>query len=172
MRKLVFLLLVLLTSASFNLNAQNFKFGHINTEELFVSMPETDSMQNKLKAYAKDLEEIYVGMRNEYEKKVQDFSDNQSKWSEPVKESKQRDLLELQKRIGEFEQGFQPKYQQEQQKLFAPIREKAVSAINKVAKANNFTYIFDMAQGSVVYFNETQSTDILPLVKKELGIAK
>jgi outer membrane protein len=38
-----------------------------------------------------------------------------------------------------------------------------------VARENGFTYIFDLSRGSVIYFSE-QSEDILPLVKKKLGL--
>ncbi|MFC2096669.1 OmpH family outer membrane protein [Bacteroidota bacterium] len=47
--------------------------------------------------------------------------------------------------------------------------DKAQAAIEKVAKANGFTYVFDLGAGGLLYFSD-QSIDILPLVKKELGI--
>jgi outer membrane protein len=163
---------VAFAAVSFQSNGQSLKFGHINTNELFKAgvMPEMDSLTLKMEAYAKDLREIYDEMVVEYNKKLQEFSDNQDKWSATIKEAKQKDIMELQKRIGEQEQSSQGRWQQEQQKLFTPIREKVKNAIDKVAKANNFTYIFEVE--TLVYFNETQSTDILPLVKKELGINK
>ena len=46
---------------------------------------------------------------------------------------------------------------------------KAQNAIEAVAKANGFTYIFDISAGGIVYFSDN-SIDVLPLVKKELGI--
>jgi len=52
-----------------------------------------------------------------------------------------------------------------------PIVDKANAAISKVAKANGFVYVFDVSTGAVAYFSD-QSIDVLPLVKKELGIVK
>lgn len=46
---------------------------------------------------------------------------------------------------------------------------KATNAIKEVAKENGFTYIFDMSSGAILFASET-SEDILPLVKKKLGI--
>ena len=62
-----------------------------------------------------------------------------------------------------------PQLQQKEAELFQPVMEKAQAAIEKVAKANGFTYVFDLGAGGLLYFSE-QSVDILPLVKKELGI--
>lgn len=169
MRK-VFIFMTLAFACTSLANAQNLKFGHINTSDLIRVMPARDSMELKMTAFYKDNEEIYTGMREEYNKKLEDFSANQEKWSAVVKENKQGELVELQNRITKFEQEFQSKRAAEEERLFAPIREKVKTTIDKVAKANGFTYIFDISAGNPIYWSETQSTDILPLVKKELGI--
>jgi len=58
---------------------------------------------------------------------------------------------------------------QKESQLLQPIIEKADKAIKEVGKENGYTYIFDLSRGSVVYFSEV-SEDVLPLVKKKLGI--
>ena len=57
-----------------------------------------------------------------------------------------------------------------QQQLYAPIFQKAKEAVDKVGKENGFTYIFNTAEGVLVYINEATSQNVLPLVKQELGI--
>jgi hypothetical protein len=46
--------------------------------------------------------------------------------------------------------------------------EKATAAINDVAAANNFTYIFDVSTGFVLYFDKGE--DIMQMVKTKLAI--
>ncbi len=75
----------------------------------------------------------------------------------------------MQRRVQEFQATAQQDYQQKEAEIFQPIMDKAQAAIEKVAKANGFTYVFDLGAGGVLYFSE-KSIDILPLVKKELGI--
>ena len=75
----------------------------------------------------------------------------------------------MQGRMQEFQMTAQQDYQQKEAELFQPIMDEAQNAIEKVAKANGFTYVFDLSAGGLVYFSE-ESVDILPLVKKELGI--
>lgn len=161
-----------LLAFSCEVNAQSLKFGHINSGDLLNVMPQMDSMQVKLDAFAKDLGEIQEEMVVEYNRKLDEFSKNQDKWSEVVKESKQNELLAIQRRLQEQQQNAQQQYQAEQQKLFQPVLELVRTTIAKVAKANGLTYVFDVAGGTLLYFNEAQSTDVLPLVKKELNITK
>jgi len=61
----------------------------------------------------------------------------------------------------------QQELQKKQAELFAPISEKAKAAIDKVAAAQGFDYVIDATQGyGLIVAN---GTDLLPLVKKELG---
>ncbi|MDR1887675.1 MAG: OmpH family outer membrane protein [Prevotellaceae bacterium] len=172
MRKFIFFLCAAFALTSFHANAQTLKFGHINTAEIWEALPELDSVQTKLDAYRKELEAIIAEVAAEADKKYAEFQANQDKWSEPVKESKQTELLDLNRRMQTQQQNAQQRMQQQQQKLLEPIQKKLKDAIDKVAKANSFTYVFDIAGGNPVYVNETQSTDIGALVKKELGITK
>jgi outer membrane protein len=172
MRKLLFTVCITVVCFSFQANAQNFKFGHINGNEIMEILAEKDSLQSNLDKVQKDLSTILSEMAAELEKRTNEFSENQDKWSQVVKDSKQAEFMDLQKRAQVQQQNAQARYQQEYQKLLEPIQKKLKDAIDKVAKANGFTLIFDISMGNPVYFNETQSTDIGALVKKELGITK
>ena len=85
-------------------------------------------------------------------------------------EAKQRELLEIQQRLEQFNQTAQQEYQQMQQIFLSPVFQKANAAIAKVAKDNGFTYIFDLSAGGVIFFDEKVSVNILPMTKNELGI--
>lgn len=152
-------------------SAQNFKFGHINSQELLAAMPERDSAEAKLKKYAKDLQDQIETLQVEFNKKYQDYLQKKATFTDAIREVKEKELNDLQQRSQEFEQTAQQDYQRMQGELMKPIMEKADGAIKKVAKANGFTYVFDIGSGVVMYFSD-QSIDVLPLVKKELGIVK
>jgi outer membrane protein len=51
-----------------------------------------------------------------------------------------------------------------------PIVEKAKTAIQTVAKAQGCTAVFDTSSGALLYQNDATMINLLPLVKKELGI--
>ncbi len=154
-----------------SISAQTLKFGHINSQELLMSMPERDSSETKLKKVAKDLQEQIETLQVEFNKKYQDYLQKKATFSDAIREMKEKELNDLQQRSQEFEQTAQQDYQKQQAELMKPIVDKANAAIQRVAKANGFLFVFDVSTGAVAYFSD-QSVDVLPLVKKELGIIK
>jgi outer membrane protein len=173
MRKLLLLIAgIAITCFSSQADAQTFKFGHINSNEILQILWERDSIGAKLERIEKDLQAMLTEVAAELDKKSTEFSENQDKWSPIVKESRQAELLDMQQRANLQRQQAQTRFQQEHQRLLELLQKKIKDAVDKVAKANNFTYIFDISVGSPLYFNETQSTDIGAQVKKELGVTK
>ena len=169
MKKIVLLAFCVLSFSAFS-QAQNLKFGHINTSELISLMSERDSALVKLMAYENDLQETLEGMGTEYNNKVNEYQRKQNEWAPVVLETKQRELQELGQRIQQFQQNAQVEMNQMQQTLMTPVIEKAQNAVTKVAKAQNLVYVFDLSAGSLIYYDEAVSMNLLPLVKKELGI--
>ena len=165
--KLLAVVMICLSTQSF---AQTFKFGHINTQEVIALMAETDSANVQLDKYSKELDEVLQGMDNEFRKKYEEYVQKQKDWLPAVLEAKEKELQEIQQRLQQYSQNAQREFEMKRQELFAPIFQKAREAIDKVGKANGFTYIFDTSVGSLVFINDNSSVNVLPLVKTELGI--
>ncbi len=153
-------------------NAQT-KIGHINSQELLALMPETDSAQKQLEKLAKEHELALEEMSVEFNKKYEDFinkvNDTGNPMSDLVRASKEAELQEMQQRTQAFQQQAERDIQQKRMTLFQPIQEKAINAVNEVAAEQKFTYILDSGMGVVVY-SAPDAQDILPLVKKKLGL--
>jgi len=166
--KIIAIALFFLTGLS-NVQAQSkLKVGHINSSELLQMMPGKDSAQQALVAFATDLENQLKMMSLEFEKKYQDYLENETKMTQIIKTAKQKELTDLQNRIMEFQEIAQDELQNKEAELVAPLLKKAQDAISAVAKEKGYTYILDTSAGSVLYFEDAD--DILPFVKKKLGI--
>lgn len=151
------------------LNAQELKFGHIDSRELLMSMPESDSAQAKIQKLGEDYQQQMEEMQVELNKKYDDYLQNRESYTDLIRQTKEADIQEMQQRIGSFEQMAQQDLQQQQQQLMAPILEKANNAVKQVAQENGFIYIFDIGSGNPVFWSE-ESVNILPMVKTKLGI--
>jgi outer membrane protein len=147
------------------------KIGHINIQELIKAMPETDSAQTKLQKYSGDLQDQLEEMNVEFNKKYETYLTKRDSLATFIKQQKEEELSGLQQRIQTFQTNAQQEIEKQRGALFQPIYEKAQKAISDVAKENKFTYILDDSSG-VVLFKSDDSQDILPLVKKKLGIVK
>lgn len=165
----ILLIAVLISASGAFAQKSDLKFGHINSNELLSLMPERDTARQELQNYSRMLQQELEAMQVEYQNKVNAYLEKQETYSQLVRQSKESEIQEMQRRVQEFQMTAQEDLQQKEQELFTPIMEKANNAIEKVGKANGFIYIFDISGGSVVYFSD-QSVNILPMVKKELGI--
>jgi outer membrane protein len=76
----------------------------------------------------------------------------------------------MNKRITEFQTNAQTTLQEQQTALFQPIMNKADKAIKDVGKEGGFIYVFDVARGQLLYFDEVKSTNVTALVKTKLGL--
>ncbi len=162
------LLLVVLLGAGTVSAQEPAKFGHIDTNELLGMMPGREDAQKQLEQYAKELESQYTVMQEELQTKYQDFLANQETFSDLIRQSKERELTNLQQRIQEFQESAQEDLMQRERNLFNPIIEEARAAIQEVAKENNYTYIFDVSGGSLIYWEP--SKNVMPQVKTKLGL--
>jgi outer membrane protein len=158
--------IVALATLANNMFAQ--KFAHINRTELIQSMPDFKTAQDKLEAYGKELGSNLEEIQVEYNKKLNEIQQNADSWSEEKKEAQFQSLQSIQKRYQEQETLSQELFNKKQEDLIAPVLKKASDAINKVAKAGNYVYVFEST--AVHYVDEGQSTNILAAVKRELGM--
>ncbi|HEC42019.1 MAG TPA: OmpH family outer membrane protein [Bacteroides sp.] len=161
-------LVVVILMGGLTVNAQELKFGHIDSRELLMSMPESDSAQTKIQKLGEDYQQQVEEMRVEMNKKYDDYINNQETWTDLIKQTKEADLQDMQQRVGQFEQMAQQDLQTQQQEMMRPILEKANNAVKEVAQENGFIYIFDIGSGNPVFWSD-QSIDILSLVKTKLG---
>lgn len=144
------------------------KIGHINSNDLLTAMPERATVQKELEEHADQLRTTLDAMRKEYETKVAAFQSKQDVMTDIIKQTKIKEITDLEKRITEFQQTAETDLQKKEQSLLQPIIDKAKEAITAIAKENGYTYILDSSVGVVLYSVETD--DILPLVKKKLAI--
>lgn len=166
--KLTLLAAVLMLAGTSSSFAQ--KFGYINYQELISVMPERDSVEIKLNALAKEIGEQLELIQVEYNNKYADYQKAAANMSDAAKNLKEQELRSLSERFGQMQQSAQQEIAAEQEKLSAPIIEKAQNAIKKVSKANGLIAVFDTSMGAMAYYDEAAMVNVLPLVKKELGI--
>jgi outer membrane protein len=169
MKKGILIAVVLALFVSLNSFGQaKIKLGHIDSMELLQSMPGRDSAEKVLQAHANTLEKQILAMQSELENKYNTFMSEQATMSQLIQQTKMKELQDLQARIEAFQQSAQKDLQDKEKELVQPIIDKAKKAIEEVGKENGFTYVFDSSMGVLLY--DDGGDDIMPLVKKKLGI--
>ena len=160
-------LIVFMASAG---QSQNMKFGHINSDELIRALPEFDTANAKLEKFRQELVNALELMTVELNNKSDVFTKESKNYTEIVRQTKEQELIDMNRRIQEFQANAQEQLQNKQVELFQPIYTRVDQAIKDVGKENGFLYVFDIAKGSLLYFDETKSTNVLALAKTKLGL--
>ena len=152
-------------------NAQNkFKLGFVNSDSLMLIMPGVDSANTLLQKEYKTYQTQLSAMQTEFNQKLSEFQATSASMPEVVKQTKTSELQDMNARIESFTAKADTAFQKKKAELFKPLQQKAVKAIDEVAKENGYTYIFDSAIGTFLY--KSESDNIMGLVKKKLNIKK
>ena len=146
----------------------NAKLGYIDSNELLDAMPEKDSIQQTLIQYGKALEDQLQAMYLEYQTKLNDYQVNAASMSDIIRQTKEKELADMEARIQEFQQQADTDLQNKQMELLDPVLKKVRQAIQDVARENGYTYIFDAGAGTLLFYEK--GDNILPLVKVKLGL--
>jgi outer membrane protein len=152
--------------------AQAQKFGHINFEELIDAMPEKQEALNTLQKEYNEVKNLIEEMSVEFNKKLINAQKSYETMSKTSQEMLEKELQESQTRIQQFQSSAEERLMKRREDLLNPIIDKAEAAVKKVAEREGFMYIYDVSKGSQVLYYSSKSIDIMPLVKKELGIVK
>lgn len=146
------------------------KFAYVNFNELVTLAPEADEARTAMQASNQEAQETYQAMVEEFQSKYQTYQQKASTWTQAIRETKEKELTEIQQRIQEFEQTVQAELQQQQQQLMAPIYQKATETVNDLAKKGGYMFVFDVT--TALYVDPAQATDLTAAARKALGIAE
>lgn len=145
------------------------KIGHVNISEIMIALPERDSAQIKLEKETKEIQNTYEEMTVIFNKLYEEYQKGLSTYSELVKNAKEAELADKQKRLTEFEQNASTTLQNRNNELIQPIYNKIIKAIETVATENGYTYILDSSKGAIVFMSK-ESQNLNPQVLKLLKL--
>lgn len=173
MRKLAKLLfaVALTMGMGFGVNAQSVKIGHVDSSVIMEIMPERTKIEQDFQTFQTELESQVQTMLMEYQNKVQDYQANQATMSNLIRQSKEKEIIDLETRINDFRSNADAALQSKYLELVSPLIEKVQTAIDQVGKEKGFTYIFDKSsQSGTLVFIGDNAIDITAEVKAKLGL--
>ena len=166
MKKII--LMAAMAVMSLAASAQDLKFAYVDFNEVIMLMPEMDEARATLEENQKANEELLMTMYEEYQTKGQQYQQKAASWTPAIRESKEREIMDIQSRIEETQQIIQQEMQQLQASLQAPIYEKAQKVVNELAKAKGIAAVFEM--GTLLYVDPAQFVNLTPEARVALNI--
>ena len=166
MKKII--LIAVMAVMSVAASAQNLKFGYVNFNEIVMLMPEMDAARATMEENQKTNEEILMSMYQEYQTKMQDYQAKAATWTVAIRESKEKELMDIESRLQQTQQSLQQEMQQLQSSLQAPIYEKAQTTGQEIAKAQGLAFVFE--ESSLLYIDPAQGVNLTTEARKALNI--
>lgn len=167
MKKTIILALLLIVTGFGNAAfGQKAKFGHVDLTAVMQSLPEWTTSQAELQAKADELTKEGEALQSEFQKAYEDFQKKRGTYSDAVAKVKQKEVEDMYKRLQAFQESAQSQLTTKENELLEPIQKKALDAVKEVAKANGYTYVFDV---STQLYN-SESDDLTDKVKEKLGV--
>ena len=169
MKKLtkVLVLLVLALGIGFGANAQAQKIGYVDSQAIIDIMPESAKIQQDLQAYYSELQAQLQAMATEYQNKMRDYEANSATMSNILRQSKEKEIVDLQGRIQEFQAGAEADLAAKQEELSKPMLDNIKKAIDDVVKAKGLAYVFEK---TVILSIGDSAIDVTADVKAKLGL--
>ncbi|MAA97103.1 MAG: molecular chaperone Skp [Stappia sp.] len=143
------------------------KFGHLDAQDILLTLPERAEAQASIEAAAAEYETEVSRMQSELETKFADYQAKAATWPDAIRQQKERELQQLDAGLQDFGMTIQNDLAQMEQQLLAPMIERVRDAIEAVGKEQGFTYIFDTSTGVTLY---NGGEDVTDLVKTKLGM--
>lgn len=172
-----FIATALLLSAT-TVNAQQ-KIGHLNSQDVFTSMPEAKTISTTLESLQKTKQAEIEKLQNDYTVKYNAAVAKNKTLNEANKETVGKELQAmgteldgLKRGIDEASQNAQQAMAAKQGELMTPLQTKFITAVKAVAKEKGIAYVFDdnaqQSANNLLAFDG--GIDLTAAVKAKLGI--
>jgi len=167
MKRIIFALLCsFFLFPAFNLTAQNYKFGHIETQKVIVLMPEYkqagDSLNAVREKYQVQAERMQVDINKKYNELLEETDSI-------IAETLYSEFQNMQERSQNFQTQVQQKLRSLEGSLLEGVMVVLQDAVDEVAEELDLIYVFDISGRNPIYASD-KSIDIAPMVKEKLGI--
>lgn len=142
MKNIILSLIAVVFAASVSL-AQTQKIAYVNSSKIFNELPEAVAAGKNLEAYAKPIQDTLAQMQKALEDKYADYQKRESMLTDAAKRTEQQSLQEMQQHAREYAQAKDQELAHQREQLFTPVKEKILKAIEKIAKAEKYSFVLD-----------------------------
>ena len=168
-KQIIFFTLFFLAITAFS----QVKIGYANLEFILKNLPEAQQMNREIEDYRNVLNEQIIAKQEYYQSLLENYYDKQQKeFSESL-------LTSMRDQIASLEQEIQLDVANADVKLAAmslqklqPITEKIIEAINRVYEEEEYTYIFNSADGTgnSIVLKGPESDNLTFRILEEMGV--
>ena len=119
------------------------KIAYVNSAKIFEELPEARTAAKSLEAYAKPIQDTLAQMQKQLEDQVAEYQKGEAMMTDAGKRAKQQALQDLQQHARDYAQMKDQELARNREKIYTPVKEKILKAIEKIAKAEKYSFVLD-----------------------------
>ncbi len=140
---ILFLLAGSLLLCSAGLRAQTQRIGFVNSSKIFNDLPEAQDATKRLEAMSKPVQDSLQMMQSQLQSKYDEYQKKADLMTDSGKRQAQQEIQDLQQRARDYAQTKDAELAKLREKIVAPLKDKILKAIARIAKAVKYTYVLD-----------------------------
>lgn len=160
MKKLTIFFILLFAVA---INAQKLRIGYVNSQQILMQYSEAIKAQSDLDAIVKKWNAHIDSLTTQLQNRYAQFQQQAGTMTPQKQEEAQQELVKIDQEINRFRQEKfgQPngEYFLKEEEFLAPVKEKILKAIKRVAKEEKMNFVFDKS-GDVLLLYADETFDI------------
>ncbi|MBU1368798.1 MAG: OmpH family outer membrane protein [Bacteroidetes bacterium] len=163
--------LALLFMGMLSAQAQNQRFGYVDTEYILENIPEYKDAQDELNVLSTKWEKEIKARYEQVEKLYRDYQTESVLLPEDMKRKREDEIVKKEQEAKDLQMKyFGPEGDLfiKRSELVEPIQEKVFNAIQEIAETRNYAFIFDKASGATMLY-ASDKFDISDEVLDEIG---
>lgn len=137
------------------------KIGFVNSTKIFQEIPEAKEAQRKLESIAKPIQDEIEKREKAIQEKLDEYKKKESIMNEAAKKISQQEIYDLDQKLREYKLeklGNEGELAKQQDKILTPIKDKILKAIEKIAKEQKYSFVFDQTESvRVLLYGEAAS---------------
>ena len=148
------------------------KLGYVDAQFLLEQLPEYADAQQRIDRMARDWQEEIEEMQRDVDASFRDYQARELLFTQEERQRRRDAIIQEEERVEQFRrQKFGPEGElfQQQEALMRPIQERVLAAVDAVAEAEDYDFVFDKS-GDLLFLYARDSHDLTDLVLEELGI--
>lgn len=170
MKKIGFIFSVVFLALFTTLLTAQPKIGFVDSDTIMKQLPDYQDTQKKLDAIIKEWQEELSKLERDWKAKYEDYEKRKLILSEQKRVEIEKELVDLENEVSKYRQdkfGVRGELFQKQEELMKPLHNRVFTAIQEVAKENEYDFIFDRS-GDVIFLYAKEEFDCTKLVLEKL----
>jgi outer membrane protein len=148
------------------------KIGYIDSEAIMKKLPEAQDAQKTLDQIVAGWQDELSKSQSQWQKKFDEYDRRKLIMSDQARAAAERELMDMEKKINDFRtQKFGPNGEMlaKQSEMMKPIQDKIFKAIQDVATADSYDYVFDKS-GQILLLYVNEKFDLTTKVLAKLNV--